>query len=153
MSLQDCIQFANDHNISVMATLDKDQPRARTVGMWYADNTGFYFQCGTYKPFYQQLKKHRKVEVCFFNQAAAENLTQDKNGEPLTVLRVAGDIEFMEDPALRMKCIEETPIMAKIGIKGPEDKRFAVFRICHGEAYFWQRKDTQKENELEKFKF
>ena len=44
MDFKDCVKFANDNKTCYLATADGDQPRVRALGMWYADETGFYFQ-------------------------------------------------------------------------------------------------------------
>ena len=162
MDFQDCVKFAREHRICFFATVQGDQPRVRIIQLWFADNTGFYFQCGTYKPFYAQLKAHKKVELCFFNTAAIQNKAKDEKGEPLTMMRVAGEVEFLDDDMeLRARCIKEVVpthkgdkgIMKITGVKRPEDRTFAVFRVYTGEAYFWTRDDIHKEYELEKIKF
>ena len=61
MNFEECIQFANEHPICSIATVDGDQPRVRMFGMWFADKYGFYF--GTMKTgnIYQQLTVNPKV--------------------------------------------------------------------------------------------
>jgi pyridoxamine 5'-phosphate oxidase len=154
MNFQDCIDFANKHRFCMIATNQGTQPRLRIVRLWFADQNGFYFQCGTYKPYYQQLVNNKQVEVCFFTQAAVLNVPVDNSGEPLKMMRVAGEIEFITDLKIRARCIKETHhIMEKIGVTEPSDPRFAVFYIKKGEAYFWDREKIEEESRLEKIKF
>ena len=64
MNFADCIKLTNQNPTACVATVDeKGQPRVRA----YADETGFYFQTGTVKEIYGQLKKNPTVEVCWFN--------------------------------------------------------------------------------------
>ena len=44
MDFQDCIKFATEIPVCYLATADGDQPRVRTFLLWYADETGFYFE-------------------------------------------------------------------------------------------------------------
>ncbi len=44
MNLQDCITFANENKRCYLATVEDDQPRVRPMGLWFADEKGFYFQ-------------------------------------------------------------------------------------------------------------
>jgi pyridoxamine 5'-phosphate oxidase len=44
MDFKDCVDFANETKTCYLATVEGDQPRVRALGMWYADETGFYFQ-------------------------------------------------------------------------------------------------------------
>ncbi len=67
MNFEDCIKLTSENPTAYVATLDGNQPRVRALLMWRADKTGFYFQSGTVKELYTQLKANPKVEVCFFN--------------------------------------------------------------------------------------
>ncbi len=49
MDFKDCIKFANETPVCYLATMDKDQPRVRALGFWFADENGFYFQIGSVK--------------------------------------------------------------------------------------------------------
>ena len=42
-NFDDCVRFANQHMLCAVATCDRDQPRVRMLGMWFADAHGFYF--------------------------------------------------------------------------------------------------------------
>ncbi len=143
MQYQDCIKFANENRVCYVATAEGDQPRVRALGMWFADNTGFYFQTESVKSIWKQLKKNGRVELCFYSP----------NPAPGTLLRVGGRVEFVEDLGLRKKVLEDRPFLKGVGIKGPEDPLLAIFRIHSGEAYFWTMANNMKESEIERIKF
>jgi pyridoxamine 5'-phosphate oxidase len=63
MNNQDCIRFANENPLCSLATIDNNQPRVRLVGMWFADETGFYFQTGGVKEIPKQLRKTPALRV------------------------------------------------------------------------------------------
>ena len=44
MEFEECIKFANENPVSWVATVENDQPRVRALGMWFADERGYYFQ-------------------------------------------------------------------------------------------------------------
>ncbi len=92
MDINDCIKFANETPVSYVATVDGDQPRVRALGFWFADETGFYFQIGAVKDMYGQLQVNNKVEACFWQP------DEESTG---TMMRVAGETEFIEDPNLK----------------------------------------------------
>ena len=77
MSFQECVKFANEVRRCFLATVDGDQPRVRTFGMCFADDTGFYFQTESVKSVSKQLKKNGKVEVLFWFQASGGSLLLD----------------------------------------------------------------------------
>jgi hypothetical protein len=49
MDLKEYANFANENKACYLATVDGDQPRVRCLGMWFADETGFYFQAQSVK--------------------------------------------------------------------------------------------------------
>ena len=125
-TIKDCIQFANENPIAYLATCDGNQPRVRVLLFWFADETGFYFQSGTAKEHVAQLKKNPRAEACFFKSAPM----------PGVMLRVAGPVEFLEDPAMKRKAFKDRPFLKDMGLT-ETDPRFTVYRIARGEAYFW----------------
>ena len=144
MDFQDCIKFANENPVCYFATVENDQPRVRGLRMWFADNSGFYFQSQFVKALCKQLKKNNKVEVCF---------RAPEPGPIGTVLRVAGRVEFVDDMALKARVIKERLSLKEMGIVRPDDPILAVFRIYTGEAFFWTTKYSMKEAEIKRIKF
>ncbi|OGP52973.1 MAG: pyridoxamine 5'-phosphate oxidase [Deltaproteobacteria bacterium RBG_13_52_11] len=145
MDFNDCIQFATKHRVAYFATEEGGQPRVRPIGLWFADKDGFYFQAQTVKAFCKQLQNNKKVEVCFHAPAA--------DGSPGTVLRVAGEVQFIDDAALKRKVLEDRPFLKHMGINAPDDPRLAIFRIHTGEAFFWTMEYSMRESEIERIKF
>ena len=141
MGLQDYIQFATEHRICYLATMDGDQPRVRAFLLWFADESGFYFETLAPKAVCKQAQAHPQVEVCFFNGEA--DLTQSK------MMRVTGQAEFLDDSALKTKLFEDMPFLRSVGSGDPEDPFYQIFRIPTGEACFW----TLAEQEYGRIKF
>jgi pyridoxamine 5'-phosphate oxidase len=65
MDLKEYTQFANDNPTCYLATVEGNQPRVRAIGMWFADETGFYFQSQSVKAMCKQLEKNNKLEAYF----------------------------------------------------------------------------------------
>jgi pyridoxamine 5'-phosphate oxidase len=141
MDFKDCVEFANENSVCYLATAEGDQPRVRALGMWFADETGFYFQAQTVKAVCKQLEKNPKVEL-YFN---AKDYSK--------VMRVSGKVKFITDAALRARCIEERPFVKDFGITEPSNPLLAVFQVYTGEAYFWTMADSMKEADLPRIKF
>lgn len=141
MDFKDCYQFANENKTCYLATVEGDQPRVRALGMWYADETGFYFQAQTVKAMYKQIEKNPKVEVYF----QAKDFSR--------VMRVYGKVKIISDPEIRAKCIKERPFVKNFGITEPDNPLLAVFQIYTGEAFFWTMADSMKEADLPRIKF
>lgn len=144
MDFQDCIKFANENPVCYVATTDGDQPRVRAFLMWFADENGFYFGTLSPKEVSKQLKNNPKVEVCFYNNA--EDLQDAK------MMRVTGEIEFLDDEELKKKVVEERAFLEQI-VGKPLGPLTQVFRIYTGEAHFWTMQDLLKEPEIERIKF
>ena len=132
MSFAEFVKFANDNPTAYLATVDeKGQPRVRALAMWYADETGFYFQSGIGNEFVGQLKMNPKTEVCFFNNKAQGGV----------MLRVTGEVEFLSDIKMREKVIEDRQFLKAMGMTA-SSPGLVIFRIAKGEAYFWTRENN-----------
>ena len=143
MDFTECIKFATENPVTYIATVDGDQPRVRAFAMWFADETGFYYHTGTPKNVYRQLKKNPKVELCFF-----------KPGEGAgTMMRLAGKVEVLNDKALEERLYRERPWVQDLLKTAPEGGSVAMFRVAHGEAYFWTMADNMREREAPRVKF
>jgi uncharacterized pyridoxamine 5'-phosphate oxidase family protein len=136
MTKEDCIKFANENPVCFLATVEGDQPRVRALGFWFADETGFYFQTSTFKDFPHQLVKNPKTEVCFYKH----------EGMIGTMLRIAGRAEFVSDRKHREQVLNDRPFLKSFGLTRDSDQ-LVVFRIAHGEAYFWTMATNLKEKE------
>jgi len=141
MNLKEYADFANENRSCFLATTEGDQPRVRCLNMWFADETGFYFQAQTVKALCRQLQKNPKIEVCF----AAKDFSR--------IMRVAGEVKFIDDLAMRKKCIEDRPFVKNFGITEPDNPLLAVFHLHTGEAYFWTFADSMKEDKIPRVKF
>lgn len=140
MDFEDCVKFANENPVAWLATTDGDQPRVRGMGMWYADETGFYFQTATIKDMVRQLQENPKVEFAFHRPDEMAG----------TMLRVSGEVEFIDDVGVKKKVLADRPFLAEFGLtaEGPE---LVVFRISKGEAHFWDWESNVKPKEIIKF--
>jgi uncharacterized pyridoxamine 5'-phosphate oxidase family protein len=141
MDFKECYEFANEIKTCYLATCDGDQPRVRALGMWYADETGFYFQAQSVKAMYKQIEKNPRVEL-YFN---AKDFSK--------VMRVYGEVKIITDNAIRARCIEERPFVKNFGIETPDNPLLAVFQVYKGEAYFWTMADSMKEADIPRIKF
>jgi uncharacterized pyridoxamine 5'-phosphate oxidase family protein len=137
MNIQDCIKFTNENPICYLATVDNDQPRVRALGFWFADETGFYFQTSTLKEIPNQLKKNPKTEVCFYKH----------EGMIGTMLRISGEVEFINDSKLKEKVIIDRPFLKSFEITANSPK-LILFRIGHGQAHFWKMENNLKPKEF-----
>ena len=144
MDITDCIKFANENPVTYIATVEGDQPRVRAFAMWFADKTGFYYHTGTPKSVFQQLRKNPKTELCFYAQG------EQGAGR---MMRVTGKVEFLNDKSLEERLFKDRPWVTDLLKSAPKDARLAMFRIAHGEAYFWTMENNMREQETPRVKF
>jgi pyridoxamine 5'-phosphate oxidase len=140
MNIQDCIKFSIENPICYLASAENDQPGVRAMGIWFADESGFYFQTSTNKELSYQLKQNQKIEVCFYKH----------EGMIGTMLRIAGKAEFVNDPKMTEKVLIDRPYLNAYG-KTPESPAIVLFKIAHGHAHFWTMENNLKPKEILKF--
>jgi pyridoxamine 5'-phosphate oxidase len=140
MNINDCISFTNENPVCYIATAEGDQPRVRAFGFWFADETGFYFQTSTVKEIPHQLKKNPRTEVCFYKHS----------GMIGTMLRITGVVEFVDDMKLRERAFIDRPFLKSFGLT-VDSPALVIFRIAHGQAYFWTMENNLKAKEIIEF--
>jgi pyridoxamine 5'-phosphate oxidase len=144
VDLSEYIRFATENPVTYIATIEGDQPRVRAFAMWFADSTGFYYHTGTPKSVCQQLKKNPKVELCFYAPGA------QGAGR---MMRVAGMVEFLESRSLEERLYKDRPWVKDLLKSAPNDAQLAMFRVAHGEAYFWTMENNMRERDAPRVKF
>ncbi|MBZ9571345.1 pyridoxamine 5'-phosphate oxidase family protein [Methanobrevibacter sp. TMH8] len=140
MNYKECIDFANENPVAWLATSDKDQPHVRAMGMWFAAETGFYFQASTVKELVNQIKENPKIEIAFFRP-------DEGTGK---MLRVEGKAEIIKDIGMKKKCLEDRPFLKDLGLTAESDELF-LFRIHHGKAHFWTMETNLLPKEIIEF--
>jgi pyridoxamine 5'-phosphate oxidase len=140
MTITDCIKFANENPICYLATSENNQPHVRALGFWFADESGFYFQTGAVKEFYHQLVKNPKTEVCFLRH---ENMVG-------TMLRIEGDVEFLNDIKLKERALNDRPFLKSFGLT-IDSPGLIIFKIAHGKAHFWTMETNLKPKQYIEF--
>jgi uncharacterized pyridoxamine 5'-phosphate oxidase family protein len=108
--------------------------------MWFADETGFYFQSGSFKEFPHELKKNPKTEACFYKH----------HGMIGTMLRISGEVEFIEDTKLKERVLADRPFLKSFGLT-VDSPGLIIFRIAHGRAHFWTMETNLAKKEIIEF--
>jgi pyridoxamine 5'-phosphate oxidase len=153
VNFKECIKFAKENPTCAIATVEGNQPRVRFVMVWRVDDTGFYFQTETPKAFCKQLKRNPEVEICFVIPQAFQYEESIEDLTKTMTMRVTGEVEFVDDLAIKAQCLKDRPFLKDAGIEKPDDPRLVLFRIRKGEAFFWSLSNTCKESEIPRIKF
>jgi uncharacterized pyridoxamine 5'-phosphate oxidase family protein len=53
-----------------------------------------------------------------------------------TMMRVAGEVEFLKDAELKERVLKDRPFLKDFGFT-PQSQDLVIFRISKGETYFW----------------
>ncbi len=141
MTYDDVARFISENPVCSVATMDGDQPRVRKfLTILYKDEPGLWFTTGTMKSVGRQLEKNPKVELCYISQDFA------------TMLRVTGEVEFVDDLEKKKKLHEERDYL-QAAVDDPSDPTFKLLRIANGRAKFWTLADNMNEDNLEVIEF
>lgn len=127
-TMRDCINFANQNPYCCLASVDGDRPRVRLMKLLTANLTGFYFQSISAKEVIRQIHVNPNIEACFYKKTDSRLVGW--------MLRVAGKAELLRDKELEKKTLKERPILSYLGLSF-EKSDLILFRIPHGEAFFW----------------
>ena len=141
MDFKDCINFANENRVSYVSTCDGDQPRVRAFLMWLSDESGFLFP--------HRLNQRRVPTAQGQPESRGVHLHPEVRQDDTSGRR--GGVPG-RSPALRLRLLEERPFLKAL-VKGPDDPLLTIFRIPHGEAYFWTMADNMREAEVPRIKF
>ena len=139
MELQEFIDFATEHPVCSLATMDGEQPRVRKFLLWRANENGFYFETLNPKDVHQQLKTKPKVEICFFNN--------ESDLQKAKTMRLSGEVEFLDAPYLKKQLLQDWPFLQEA------EPVVELFRIPSGEVFFWTMSDVLKEKDIERLTF
>lgn len=141
MSFQDVIQFIQENPACTLATVEGDQPRARGLVVLWVREDGIYFTTAASKNLFLQMEANPKVELNFMKM------------QPLTGLRVTGEVEILADLDLKNKALDERGFLRALGLNDAADPNFVLFRVAHGEAHFWTWADNLKEAQIPRIQF
>ncbi|MGC9449968.1 MAG: pyridoxamine 5'-phosphate oxidase family protein [Oceanipulchritudo sp.] len=129
---KECVAFAAENPICWLATVDeknRERPHVRTVFLWRADESGFYFILFSSKRVSRQIKANPMVELCFQNHPT--DLAKARQ------LRVSGRMELKNNRILQQKAREDRTILNKLAGDG-EETQMEIFHLSSYEMKFWQ---------------
>jgi len=69
------------------------------------------------------------------------------------MMRVAGKVEFLKDKELEGRLFRDRPWLKETLAAAPKGGELAIFRIAHGEAYFWTMANNMREQDAPRVKF
>ncbi|MDR2468566.1 MAG: pyridoxamine 5'-phosphate oxidase family protein [Spirochaetaceae bacterium] len=112
----DYISICKENPIGVLATINGEKIKTRMFLFLFAEGKKAYFSTSEKKPVCKQLNENPSVSFC----------THSKNFEP--VISLNGKAVFVEDPKLKVRALEESPLIKEI-FKTPGNPDLKLFYI------------------------
>jgi pyridoxamine 5'-phosphate oxidase len=89
------------------------------------------------------MRKNSNVELCFYRPGEAAG----------TMMRVSGKVEFLTDHSLEARLFSDRPWVKDLMKTAPAGSDMVIFRVAHGEAYFWTMAVNMKEEDVPRVRF
>jgi len=124
MDLDKAIAFAEACQVGYVATCVNNKPYVRPLQLVTAGGEGFYFVTHPHKELYAQLRRNPEVEICFNRE--------------LQMLRVRGNVAWIEDPAWLLTSIVEQPWAPRSEVVKAIRPNFCFFEIPIGACRWWE---------------
>ena len=128
MTKQEILEALNKSPVFYLATVEGDQPRARGMLLYKADEAGIVFHTAKMREVFKQLTENNKAELCF-------------NCDGIQI-RISGELELVEDNNLKDEIANHPsrtflkPWRESISVEDFHNV-FAVFRLKNGIATTW----------------
>ena len=124
MTKQEIFDFITKNPICALATLDGDQPRARMILMYRADEDGIVFITGENKDLYKQLSSNPNIEMCFYSQKENKQT------------RISGVAEELDDIELKKQVVHDWPFLKEWVDREGYDV-LVMYCLKNGKATVW----------------
>jgi pyridoxamine 5'-phosphate oxidase len=124
MTKAEILEYVKANGDCYVATVEEDKPRVRGMSIYKVDERGIIFQTWKTKDIFGQLQKNPNVELCF---------RDPKGGRQL---RISGQMELLEDLALKKQVVADRTFMKKtVDAKGWDV--VAMYRVKNAKAFWW----------------
>ncbi|MGZ4910397.1 MAG: hypothetical protein ACXVI1_06715, partial [Halobacteriota archaeon] len=95
---------------------------------------------------FRQLSDNPKIALSFY-APPERSLGQTSTMDLGTMMRVIGTAEFIHDPAMKERLLNERPFLR------PFADSAGIFRVKNGEAWFWTAADMGRESTIDRVRF
>ena len=121
---KDVLEFINRNPVFLLATVEEGAPRVRSLMLHRADTHGIVFATSRAKDLHRQLAANPRVEMCFLDSAAGDQV------------RVSGVVEALADESIKADIVRENPFL-KPWIEKEGYAAMVVYRLQRGLAISW----------------
>lgn len=140
----ECLKFAAQNPICTLATLDEEgeKPHVRTIFLWRADESGFYFVLFSTKRVSRQVKAHPQVELCFRNNPG--DLGEARQ------MRISGKLEGLQNDRMQQQAAADDTLWKNLSGDSPRNT-FELYRLSNYEVEFWEMDRLNRERGSDRF--
>ncbi len=124
MTKEEVLEFITKNPVFSLATIDGNQPRARMIMLYRADENGIIFSTGREKDVNKQLQANPAVEMCFYST--------EQNRQ----VRIEGAVELLDDLDLKKQIVEDFPFL-KPWVEAQGYEVLIAYRIKNAKATTW----------------
>jgi len=124
MTKEEVLEFITKNPVFSLATIDGNQPRARMIMLYRADENGIIFSTGREKDVNKQLQANPVVEMCFYST--------EQNRQ----VRIEGAVELLDDLDLKKQIVEDFPFL-KPWVEAQGYEVLIAYRIKNARATTW----------------
>ncbi len=124
MTKEEVLEFITKNPVFSLATIDGNQPRARMIMLYRADENGIIFSTGREKDVNKQLQANPAVEMCFYST--------EQNRQ----VRIEGAVELLDDLDLKKQIVEDFPFL-KPWVEAQGYDVLIAYRIKNARATTW----------------
>jgi len=145
---QELISMISSARVAQVATVeyaeDTIKPRIRSFEVWFADETGIYFQTTDLKAHVRQIIENPNIEIHFY-------IPNQENPMDFKMLRIEGQAEILKGKEWEDKAYTDRPWlhdigkqMEAVGVKG----NLFMFRLSSGEARIFDMTYNCRESQI-----
>ena len=124
MDLEKAISFAESCQVGYVATCMNNKPYVRPLQLVTTGGEGFFFVTHPHKELFAQLRQNPEIEICFVRE--------------LEMLRVRGNVEWIEDPAWLITSMVEQPWAPRSEVIKAIRPNFRFFELALGICRWWE---------------
>ena len=132
MKREEVIKFAKDNPICFLSTVYKNTPYVRTIPVWFADDTGIYFEILSLKELSKHLRFNPQVEVCFISNIDEIDASYE--------MRLSGKLELITNEQIINEAYRSEPVQDEY-LSQERKPNVEVYRLTHGDARLLQLKN------------
>ncbi len=154
MHIKEIFEFFEKIGSMTFSTINNGYPESRIAHFFTYDDDGLYFLTMTTKPFYKQLKEHKKLSACGLHANSAIEWVEEGTcySAPGYFVRVSGDVREFTIEEAKAKNDPRFAYLIEDHKRYPQITGFCLHRF-HGEMYDYDFEKEHRDHKLLRKRF